>query len=247
MKQTSSSMTRRELLRICAAAATFAAGGTITAHQELAAATAVVDHLMLGASDLDAGIAWVERLTGVRATSGGAHPGRGTRNALLSLGRGQYLEIIAPDPAQVPEDVLEKLRESGEPRLVGWAAAAVDIDALARKLRDAGFQTSGAREGSRATPDGRVLEWRTLSVSSAFRRDSVDPVPFFIEWGAGTMHPSQDSARGCELTALEFEHPEAEQVRRVLQRLGIDATVKTSARVRLTATLKTPKGIVSLS
>jgi hypothetical protein len=247
MEQTSPSMTRRELLRLCAAAATFAAGGTIRAHQELAAATAVVDHLILGASDLDAGVAWAEKLTGVRATSGGAHPGRGTRNALLSLGRRQYLEIIAPDPAQVPEDLLEKLRESGEPRLVGWAAAAVDIDALARKLRDAGFETSGPREGSRATPDGRVLEWRTLSVSSAFRRDSVDPVPFFVEWGAGTVHPSQDSAKGCELTALAFEHPEAEQVRRVLQRLGIDATVKTSARVRLTATLKTPKGDVSLS
>src|SRR6516225_5696846 len=65
-----------------------------------AALLARVDHLVYATPDLNLGIDRIEKLTGVRATPGGQHPGRGTRNALPALGPSSDLGILGPDPEQ---------------------------------------------------------------------------------------------------------------------------------------------------
>ena len=110
----------------------------MTQAQNLVPATKAVDHLLLGVPDLDRGISWVYQKTGVKAVVGGSHPGRGTRNALLSLGGRQYLEIIAPDPAQTTFGFQIDLRKLPAPRLVNWAAVSMDLDALATRATAAG-------------------------------------------------------------------------------------------------------------
>jgi hypothetical protein len=230
-----------------AAAVSSMLGRTMRAQAKLATAGTMMDHLLLGAADLDRGIEWVETLTGVRAAIGGSHPGRGTRNALLSLGRRQYLEIIAPDPAQPPESLSMNVRGLAEPRLIGWAAGTADIDDLAREIRGKGLTIIGPRDGSRARPDGRVLEWRTLGVSATLGGGDVDPIPFFIQWTPGSVHPSQDSPKGCDLSAFEFGHADPDALLKALRQLGIEATVTQSTAARLTAILKTPKGRVVIT
>jgi hypothetical protein len=203
-----------------------------------------IDHLLLGIGDLDRGIAWVEKATRVKAAIGGSHPGIGTRNALLSLGGRRYLEIIAPDPAQSDFKFRIDVRKLSEPRLITWAAGTADIDAIAKRARGAGYEIFGPQEGSRTRPDGKVLKWKTLGVMNDLGMTGVEPIPFFIQWAADSVHPSQDSPKGCELLALEIEHPKPASVIAILTKLGIDGKVKAGENARLSATLRTPKGRV---
>src|SRR3954468_10236737 len=103
----------------------------------------VVDHLLLGVSDLDDGIDWFEQRAGVRAVMGGVHPGRGTRNALVALAGGCYLEILAPDPAQTASECWFPVRTLPEPRLITFAVRTDDLNRTADSLRPAGLSTIG--------------------------------------------------------------------------------------------------------
>ncbi len=205
-------------------------------------ARTIADHLLLGTADLTRGIALVKEKTGLTPVIGGSHPGVGTRNALLSLGNRQYLEIIAPDPAQQVFSYQPDLRELQEPRLITWAAATRDIESSAQRARSAGLEVIGPRDGSRRKPDGQVLRWKTLGIENTLAMSGVAPVPFFIQWGEGVQHPSQDAPTGGRIESLAFVHPEPEQVTAIFRKIGIEAVVKPGKEARLEASLWTPKG-----
>ena len=206
-----------------------------------------VDHLLLGTRDLDAGIDWVAKRTGVKAVVGGIHPGRGTRNALIAFQGRRYLEIIAPDPAQPPENDPRNLRKLAEPRLIHWASASNDLATLAEHLRQRGETVTGPMDGSRARPDGKMLSWRTLALPGVFELNGINPIPFLIQWAAESPHPSLDSSKGCQLVAFEIEHPNTAAVKAALARVDIDAVVHHAESCRLVATLDTPNGRVVLA
>jgi hypothetical protein len=204
-----------------------------------------MDHLVLGVPDLAQGIELVERRTGVRALFGGQHPGRGTHNALLSLGGRQYLEIIAMDPDQrdAPGLLFSALDGLSEPKVIAWAIAVERVADVAERARAASIATIGPLDGSRALSDGSLLTWKTLRIESP-----IEGVPFFIEWRADAAHPSQNSPTGCKLTAFAIEHTDPQQIGGLLNNLGAEgeATVTPGSRVRLKARLQTPKGEVEL-
>jgi len=158
-----------------------------------------VDHLLLGAADLNQGIALVNERTGLSPVIGGSHPGVGTRNALLSLGNLQYLEIIAPDLAQHVFAYQPDLRQLREPRLITWAAATRDIDATAQKARAAGLDVIGPRDGSRKKPDGQVLHWKTLGIVNPLTVSGVAVISVFHPVGRGRSAPVADAVTGCRL------------------------------------------------
>jgi len=205
----------------------------------------LLDHILLGSNDLQSGIGFVERHSGVRAQFGGVHPGRGTQNALLSLGERRYLEIIAPDPAQpdVKNPLAPQLHSLKEPRLVGWAAHPGSISAFADKLRAGGIEFQGPTPGSRKRPDGRLLQWQTLHLAE----EASGLLPFFIEWAADSPHPSTDAPKGCSLLSFSAETPDPAKLTARLATLNLDLRVQKGDRERLIAVMRGPKGSLELS
>ena len=197
-----------------------------------------LDHILLGCSDLDKGIDFVERNTGVRAAFGGVHPGRGTRNALLSLGEKHYLEVIAPDPAQPGAHDPSGLQKLTEPRLIGWAAHPGDLNEFAARLRGAGIAFDGPTPGARKRADGRLLQWKTLNLHD----DQGGLLPFFIEWSTGTVHPSADAPSCCENSQFQLVTPFPAALAKTTNQLGLEVAISSGAAPYLSLRTFVAKG-----
>lgn len=180
----------------------------------------------------------------MRAVPGGRHLGEGTRNALIGLGPGIYLELIGTDLHQPPPTHPRWFGLDGLtiPRLVAWAVKTDHVDQRAAAARAAGLELGQVRSGRRETSEGQVLSWR-------FTYPNMDIggglVPFLIDWGA-SPHPSLAAPRGVRLVGLRAYHPDPPAIAGLLERLGVDLPVGDGPTAGLIATLDTPRGRVEL-
>ena len=203
-----------------------------------------IDHLVYATPDLDRGIEEIEAALGVRATPGGQHLGRGSRNALIALGPASYLEIIAPDPNQpAPKDPrpfgIDELKASC---LVAWAAKGEKLELLRKEAISNGILLGQIRSGSRRRADGMELSWQATDLSATLANAVV---PFFIDWGS-SPHPARNAPRGASLINLRAEHPDPDHVQLLLKQLAIDLKVTEGSRPTLIATIDCPRGRVEL-
>lgn len=207
----------------------------------------MIDHLMWAAPELDNGCRDMEERLGVPTQVGGRHPGIGTHNALLGLGPGRYMEVIAPDPTQD--------RSSGfgdwvwavtSPRLLTWCARSDDLEGLRERAAARGLQPSPIVALERLRPDGGVLRWRLLFLEGHRMGFGV---PFFIDW-QDSPHPSRTLPAELTLKRLRIEHPDAAPLQDLLtdlmQGLPPDLEVRTAPQDNLLAELQTPRGLVTL-
>jgi hypothetical protein len=169
-----------------------------------------VDHILLGASDLERAVTEFERVTGVRPLYGGKHP-FGTHNALVSLGKNLYLELIAPRPGAIPESFFNQLATLENLTPIAWAASTPAPQQARQRLESEGFQISDVRAGSRIRPDGTTLQWQTFELQR-----KLPGAPFFISWAPGSAHPSATSPTGCKLESFTIATPEREVLNRLL-------------------------------
>jgi len=132
---------------------------------------AVIDHVIYGVRDLDAAVASFRDEHGLEPLLFSEHPEWGTRNAVLSAGFGQFVELLTiadPDAGTPLVEGLKLLLRSRD-RMVGACIRSRDLDADAARL------SLRIIDGERHQAD-RVVRFRRTTPEE--RPD----MPFFIDW-----------------------------------------------------------------
>ncbi len=141
-----------------------------------------IDHVMVCVPDLAQGIAQYRKM-GFNIFAGGDHPGKGTHNAIAFNGE-DYLELLAVrDAAEYAASGEPGTRNTGLPDFVaaggGIRYVVLQSDDLAAEvaaMRTRGVDVSDVTAGSRRTPAGQLLQWKSAVLGPK------NPLPlFFIE------------------------------------------------------------------
>jgi hypothetical protein len=201
-----------------------------------------LDHVAVAAEALETGAADVEAALGLPLAAGGQHAAMGTWNRLLSLGAGEYLELIAiepgaPGPSQPRWFALDAFR--GATRTTNWICRTPDLEAALA-----------------AAPEGTGVPWELqrgdLSWRMAVPRDGRLPFgglfPALIEW-RGDAHPAPRLPdHGARLAGLRLLTPEADALHGVLAPLIDDPRIEIveAELPRIECVIHTPRGPVVL-
>jgi hypothetical protein len=174
-------------------------------------------------------------LLGEDFRDGGIHPRFGTRNMVLPLTDGTYLEVVEvldhPASDKAPFGQAVRARSSLGGGWMGWVVSCTDIAQVEQRLG------REAVTGNRHRPDGVELRWKQIGVKGL----QADPqLPFFVQWEPGSEHPSAGSSGNLHLHALEI----AGDPERVRDWLGDDKDPLEDVKVEWVAPHGTP-GIVA--
>ena len=149
-----------------------------------------LDHVLIAVTDLDAAAHEFESRHGLASVDGGRHRDFGTANRIIPLGS-TYLELVAVvDPAAAAASSFGWWVDRGatdDGQLIGWAVRTSALDEIAGRLE------LPIRSGSRVTPTGAELRWRSAGIDEAIAEPCL---PFFIEWGDGVPYPGAVEAPG---------------------------------------------------
>ncbi|MCA2009907.1 VOC family protein [Cereibacter sphaeroides] len=203
---------------------------------------AVFDHIAIAATSLAEGAEALEAALGVPLEAGGKHAQMGTHNRLLSLGEGEYLELITIDPDAPGPDrprwfALDDFEGATRPQ--SWIVRADDLgEALSVAPGGSGEPVAFRRDN---------LTW-TFALPDSGLQPFDGTSPAVIEWGPGVPHPSSRLPdRGVRLTGLCLRHPRAPDLERALERLIADPRLRfETGAPGLVAEFQTPSGRVVL-
>jgi hypothetical protein len=204
-----------------------------------------LDHIVYAVPDFDVALDWFEEHTGIRPKVGGRHLTQGTRNAVVNLGNGIYLEILAVDPTN--KDITAPrwmgIDLISKPVVSRWAFKTANTLADANALRTLDSDMGSVEEGQRQLSTGNLLKWEIIM---PLAEPAIDILPFFVNWSSSDFHPTERMPKEYTLEAIRLQHPEPDTVMSELKYLGVETAVTKAETVGILMDIRTPKGLVTL-
>ncbi|MBD8870849.1 VOC family protein [Nocardioides donggukensis] len=188
-------------------------------------------------------------LLGTGFLDGGIHPRFGTRNMILPLTQGTYLEVVEvldhPASDKAPFGQAVRARSALGGGWLGWVVAVDDIVPLEARLG------REAVDGNRHRPDGKELCWKQLGVNGLI---SDPQLPFFVQWlCADEDHPSAGGSPDYALACLEIAgdpHRVSEwlgqTVEEPLEDVKVEWVAPNGTPGIIAAHIQTPNGLVRI-
>ena len=205
-----------------------------------------IDHIVYTVLDLDAAIADFENMLGVQPIFGGYHTAFGTKNALINLDNGIYLELLAADktnidvqpPRWMGVDLLTKKQ------ITRWALKSDNLEKDSIPLKKYNPEMGNIRGGSRNTASGSLLQWELIMPLPA---PEVELVPFMVDWSRSETHPHNELPNmNCELVELYATHPKPDLFSKAFQALELKFRIDQTEQISLKLRLNGPKGIIEI-
>jgi hypothetical protein len=130
--------------------------------------------------------------------------------------------------------IAEAATPHGQP--LGWCVRPSDLDATAARLE------LRIEEGSRTTPTGERIAWRSAGIRDALSQPGL---PFFIEWEDESLFPGTTPAPAATVASLEVAC-DPDQLRARLGDHALPVVVREGTDGLTAIVLDAPRGTVRL-
>ena len=207
-----------------------------------------IDHLVIGAAELDKATKQVQDFIKAEFLAGGKHPLMATHNRLIKLQNSLYIEIIAADPSasllrsptrknrwfSLDSNATQK-RLSRAPQPLCWVVAVNDIE---KTSMHCGYNPGRIIEMTRGN-----FSWKiTVSENGDLPESGI--LPIFIEWPNG-KHPTKTMPESnISLETLTLFHPHPSGIKHILSKLNINGPIKVNlGEPNIQFSLKTPDNV----
>ena len=180
-----------------------------------------IDHFVIAAITLEAGVKYIEKKLGVTMPFGGTHQKMATHNHLMRIGESVFLELIAINPDIKPQreprwynldnqEMQNRIAE--QPKLITWV---IRTDNLEQSIKTANIPISDIETVSRGN-----LTWKiTVPEDGSLQEEGIFPT--IIQWPENVKPWEQMKDLGIKFDKATLYHPSLDQLQQNLKNIGL--------------------------